>query len=106
MIYLLLFSGLFMGWSLGSVDSASAFGTAVATRVVKFRTAVIIIAIMVVAGAFIAGENNIGKLSELAASNEVLASEDDVRLAIEEGSIEMLKLKSALKAAAIFASNG
>ena len=103
MIYLLLFSGLFMGWSLGSVDSASAFGTAVATRVVKFRTAVIIIAIMVVAGAFIAGENNIGKLSELAASNEVLASEDDVKLAIENGSVEMLKLKSALKAAAIFA---
>ena len=58
---------------------------------------------MVVAGAFIAGENNIGKLSELAASNEVLASEDDVKLAIENGSVEMLKLKSALKAAAIFA---
>ena len=73
------------------------------TFAAKFRTAVIIIAIMVVAGAFIAGENNIGKLSELAASNEVLASEDDVKLAIENGSVEMLKLKSALKAAAIFA---
>lgn len=66
MIYLLLISGLFMGWSLGSVDSASAFGTAVATRVVKYRTAVTIIAIMVIAGAFIGGANNIGKLSELA----------------------------------------
>lgn len=50
-IYLLLFAGLFMGWSLGTVDSASAFSTAVATRVVKYRTAVIIIAIFVVVGA-------------------------------------------------------
>ena len=103
MIYLLLVSGLFMGWSLGSVDSASAFGTAVATRVVKFRTAVTIIAIMVIAGAFIGGANNIGKLSELAASNEVLASQDDVTAAIASQTVKTLQLKSALKAAIIFA---
>ena len=48
MIYLLLFAGLFMGWSLGTNDAANAFGTAVATRVVKYRTAVIIIAILIV----------------------------------------------------------
>ena len=66
MIYLLLISGLFMGWSLGSVDSASAFGTAVATRVVKYRTAVTIIAIMVIAGAFIGA--SIGALMILAVS--------------------------------------
>ena len=35
MIYLLLFAGLFMGWSLGTNDAANAFGTAVATRGVK-----------------------------------------------------------------------
>jgi PiT family inorganic phosphate transporter len=92
-----------MGWSLGSVDSASAFGTAVATRVVKFRTAVTIIAIMVIAGAFIGGANNIGKLSELAASNEVLASEEDIVAAIESQSVNAIRLKSALKAAIIFA---
>lgn len=103
MIYLLLISGLFMGWSLGSTDSASAFGTAVATRVVKYRTAVTIIAIMVIAGAFIGGANNIGKLSELATSNEVLASTEDVKASIENGTVEMLRLQSALKAAIIFA---
>lgn len=92
-----------MGWSLGSVDSASAFGTAVATRVVKYRTAVIIIAVMVLVGAFIGGENNIGKLSELATSNEVLASKKDVVVAIENGTVEVLRLKSSLKAAIIFA---
>ena len=92
-----------MGWSLGSVDSASSFGTAVATRVVKFRTAVTIIAIMVIAGAFIGGANNIGKLSELAASNEVLASQDDVIAASASQTVKTLQLKSALKAAIIFA---
>lgn len=102
MIYLLLLSGLFMGWSLGSVDSASAFGTAVSTRVVKYRTAVTIIAIMVIAGAFIGGASNIDSLSDLATSNEVLASADDVTLSIESGALGTLRLKSALKAAIIF----
>lgn len=103
MIYLLLLSGLFMGWSLGSVDSASAFGTAVSTRVVKYRTAVIIIAIMVIAGAFIGGAENIGSLSDLATSNEVIASPDEVNQSIENGILDTLRLKSALKAAIIFA---
>ena len=67
-IYLLLIAGLFMGWSLGTNDAANAFGTAVATRVIKFRTAVIIIAVLVVIGALLQGEGNIGKLSELAQS--------------------------------------
>lgn len=53
MIYLLLAAGLFMGWSLGTNDAANAFGTAVATRVVKYRTAVTIISIFVLIGAFV-----------------------------------------------------
>ena len=53
MIYLLLLSGLFTGWSLGTNDAANAFGTAVSTRVIKYRTAVIIIAVLVIVGAVI-----------------------------------------------------
>lgn len=102
MIYLLLFAGLFMGWSLGANDAASAFGTAVATRVVSYRTAVIIIAICVVIGAIAGGEQNIGRISDLAASNQVLATTDQVIAAIEENEITTLQLKSALKAAIIF----
>lgn len=103
MIYLLLSAGLFMGWSLGSVDSASAFGTAVSTRVVKYRTAVTIIAIMVIIGAFFGGANNIGKLSELATSNNLLASKEDVNTAISNGTVSTLRLHSSMKAAIIFA---
>lgn len=102
MIYLLLAAGLFMGWSLGTNDAANAFGTAVATRVIKYRTAVIIIAICVVIGAFAGGANNIDKVAELATSNEVIASTDRVYDAIDAGTIADLRLKSAIKAAIIF----
>ncbi len=106
MIYLLLAAGLFMGWSLGTNDAANAFGTAVATRVIKYRTAVTIIAVMVIAGAIIGGEHNIGKVAELAASNKVTASFEEVSTAIEEGQVDKLRWKSALTAAIIFICAG
>ncbi len=102
-IFLLLSAGLFMGWSLGTNDAANAFGTAVATRVVKYRTAIIIIAIMVLLGSVLLGHNNIDKLSSIATNNEVVASKDDVDAAIADGTLETLRLKSALKAFIIFA---
>ena len=106
MMYLLLFAGLFMGWSLGTNDAANAFGTAVATRVIKYRTAVTIIAVLVVVGAFAAGANNIDKVAELAISNKVTATTAEVYAAIESGEAETLRLKSAIKAAIIFACAG
>lgn len=107
MIYLLLTAGLFMGWSLGTNDAANAFGTAVATRVVSYRTAVIIIAIFVIIGAFAGGHNNITKVAELATSNEVIASIDDVEDAMDDDDdIKRLRWKSALKAFIIFACAG
>jgi len=105
-IYLLLFAGLFMGWSLGTNDAANAFGTAVATRVVQYRTAIIIIAVMVLLGALLLGHQNIGKLSSIATNNEVTASAEDVAAALDRGSLDELKLKSALKAFIVFACSG
>lgn len=101
-MYLLLAAGLFMGWSLGTNDAANAFGTAVATRVVKYRTAVIIIASLVMVGAFLNGANNINKLSEMATNNAVISTEEQVNAAVEAGTLGALKLKSALKAFIIF----
>ena len=105
-IYLLLFAGLFMGWSLGTNDAANAFGTAVATRVVKYRTAIIIIAVMVMIGAVLMGHQNIGKLASIATNNAVTASPEQVTQALEAGTLDTLKLKSALKAFIIFACAG
>ena len=105
-IFLLLSAGLFMGWSLGTNDAANAFGTAVATRVIKYRTAIIIIAIMVLLGAALLGHNNIDKLSSIATNNEVVASPEDVEQAVKDGTLASLRLKSALKAFIIFACAG
>ena len=38
-----LSGGLFLGWSLGANDAANVFGTAVGTRMVRFKTAAIVI---------------------------------------------------------------
>ncbi|MDL2257885.1 inorganic phosphate transporter family protein [Eubacteriales bacterium OttesenSCG-928-K08] len=59
-------SGVFLGWSLGTQDAANVFGTAVATRVVKYRTAIILTAIFVVIGALLNGEAGIANISDYA----------------------------------------
>ncbi len=101
-IYALLAAGIFMGWSLGTNDAANAFGTAVATGVVKYRTAVTIIATLVVVGAFVMGHQNITEVASIATNNEVMASQSTVAAAIANGTAETLVWKSALKAAIVF----
>lgn len=73
------------------------------TRVVKYRTAIIIIAIMVMVGAVALGHNNINKLASISTNNEVTASVEDVEAALANGTLATLRLKSALKAFIIFA---
>jgi len=69
--YLLLLSGLFFGWSLGANDAGNVFGAAVATRVIKYRTATIIISVFVILGACTSGYQNITKISGFAQTNGV-----------------------------------
>ncbi len=69
MLLLFLTSGLFLGWSLGANDAANVFGTAVATRMVRFRTAAIICGIFVILGAVISGGGATDTLGDLGAIN-------------------------------------
>ncbi len=48
-------SGVFLGWSLGSNDASNVFGTAVASRMVKFWTAAILCTVFVILGAMLEG---------------------------------------------------
>lgn len=52
---ILVISGLFMGWSLGGNDAANIFGTAVGTKMIRFRTAAILCSIFVILGATFSG---------------------------------------------------
>jgi PiT family inorganic phosphate transporter len=60
-----LLSGIFMGWSLGSNDSANIFGTAVFSKKIRYRTAVILCAVLVIAGALLEGRAGMHTLSGL-----------------------------------------
>ncbi|HPQ67453.1 MAG TPA: inorganic phosphate transporter, partial [bacterium] len=50
-----LFGGLYLGWGIGANDSANIFGTAVATKIVSYRAATVLIAVFVVLGALVQG---------------------------------------------------
>jgi PiT family inorganic phosphate transporter len=62
-------SALFLGWSLGANDAANVFGTAVGSRMVRFRTAAIICAVFVVLGAVVSGAGASHGLGRLGAVN-------------------------------------
>ncbi len=64
-----LFSGIFLGWSLGANDAANVFGTAVASRVIRFSVAAAITAIFVIAGAVLQGAQGMRTLSNLTAQD-------------------------------------
>lgn len=69
MVWFFLTSGLFLGWSLGANDAANVFGTAVATRMVRFKIAAIIGAVFVVLGAVISGAGAAHTYGELGSVN-------------------------------------
>lgn len=64
-------SGALLGWALGANDSANCFGTAVATRVIRYRWAVLITAVLVVAGAWLEGSAGIENLGGYGVLNGV-----------------------------------
>ena len=68
LVILFLTSGLFLGWALGANDAANVFGTAVGTKMIKWRTAAIICSVFVILGAVVSGagaSHTLGKLGAI-----------------------------------------
>ena len=65
-ILFFLSSGLFLGWSLGANDAANVFGTAVASRMIRFSTAALVGSCCVVLGAVTAGSGAAEGLTKVA----------------------------------------
>ena len=57
--------GIFFGWALGSNDAANVFGTAVASRIIRYRTAVILAGIFILLGAVVEGQEGVKRIGEL-----------------------------------------
>jgi len=70
-IIFFLSSGLFLGWSLGANDAANIFGTAVGTKMVKFKTASLICSVFLIIGAIVSGAGASHTLGKLGAVNEL-----------------------------------
>ena len=62
-------SGLFLGWSLGASDASNIFGTAIATRMIRFKTAAAIASFFIIIGAVHAGSGGAETLGELGSIN-------------------------------------
>ncbi len=69
MVWFYLSSGLFLGWSLGANDAANVFGTAVATRMLRFTLVATVAAVFVILGAVIGGAGPAHTYSKLGAVN-------------------------------------
>ncbi|RLB53932.1 MAG: inorganic phosphate transporter [Deltaproteobacteria bacterium] len=70
-------SGIFLGWSLGSNDAANVFGTAVASRMVRFWTAAALCSVFVMLGALLEGRHGMEtyrQLSPLGLNGAFIAS--------------------------------
>ena len=68
-IIIFLLGGLFLGWSLGANDAANVFGTAVGTRMVRFKTAALVCSVFVIFGAIISGAGTTETLGKLGSIN-------------------------------------
>ncbi|MCU0849158.1 MAG: inorganic phosphate transporter family protein [Spirochaetes bacterium] len=70
-ILIFLSGGLFLGWSLGANDAANVFGTAVGSKMLKFRTAAVISSVFVILGSALSGIGATDTLGRLGAINEI-----------------------------------
>jgi len=71
MIWLFISTGVFLGWSLGANHAVNVFGTAVVSRMIKFRVAATVAGIFVTLGAVFSGAGASRTLNELGAVNEL-----------------------------------
>lgn len=60
-----LSSGMFLGWSLGANDASNVFGTAVASHMIRFATAVKLSAVFVILGGLVNGPAAMSTLGDL-----------------------------------------
>ncbi len=74
MFFIFLTSGLFLGWSLGANDAANIYGTAVGSKMVKFKTAAILASVFILLGAIIGGAGAAHTLGKLGSVNAIAGS--------------------------------
>jgi len=98
--------GIFLGWGLGANNSANVFGTAVASRMVKYRLAVLLIAFFVIIGAYAQGAGGIETLSTITKHTEKSAIICSLAAAITVIIMTLMKLPISTSQAVVGAIIG
>lgn len=106
MSLLYLSSAVFLGWSLGANNAANVFGTAVSSRMVRFRTAVLLTSLFVILGAYFEGAEGIKTLSGLTTQNLFSALITTIAAAISVTLMTSLKLPVSTSQAVVGAILG
>ena len=73
-VWFFITSGLFLGWSLGANHAVNVFGTAVASKMVRFRIAALIAGVFVILGAVFSGAGTTRTLTDLGSINALAGS--------------------------------
>ncbi len=102
----LISGGIFLGWALGSNDAANVFGTAVASRIVRYSTAVVLAAIFVLIGAVTGGRHGLETLSGITAQTQLSAFVISVAAAATVTAMTALKLPVSTSQAVLGAVMG
>ncbi len=101
-----ILGGLYLGWGIGANDSANIFGTAVATNAVRYRTAIILIAIFVIIGSVVEGPSLFGNMSFSTEATSNMALFATLAAAITVTIITFLSIPTSTSQAAIGAFMG
>ncbi len=72
--WLFISSGLFLGWSLGANNAVTLFGTAVSSKMVRFRVAALVAGACVIAGSVLSGAGTTNTLTDLGGINAIAGS--------------------------------
>ncbi|MDP3830252.1 MAG: inorganic phosphate transporter, partial [Ignavibacteriaceae bacterium] len=73
-VWFFISSGLFLGWSLGANNAVGLFGTAVSSKMVRFKVAAIIGGIFTLLGSVISGAGTTSTLTNLGGINAIAGS--------------------------------
>ncbi|MDA0989838.1 MAG: inorganic phosphate transporter [Verrucomicrobia bacterium] len=101
-----LLGGVFLGWSLGANDASNVFGTAVASRMVRFWTAAIVASGFVVLGAVLEGEAGMATYASLTSISLHGAVVTSVAAALAVTIMTVLKLSVSTSQATVGAILG
>ena len=101
-----LLAPVYLGWSLGANDASNVFGTAVASRMVRFGTAALLAATFVVLGALLGGQQGMETLGGLSAFDLEHAVISSVAAAITVTLMTLLRLPVSTSQAVVGAILG